>query len=134
MLENIDPIVLDGTNNVFVGPNGYFSIVVDEFDGETIQAWYVEDSAGNRTPNLAARAGGRHVDVLINKDNRTVTHFFDRISGNLIAEEQAMRTDLESRMEMLAALQAELAEMAAAAADDMLVELAETMAEVLAGE
>ena len=36
MLENKDEIVLDKTNNVFVGPHEYFRLVVDSFDGKTI--------------------------------------------------------------------------------------------------
>ncbi|MEZ4639742.1 MAG: hypothetical protein R2856_33090 [Caldilineaceae bacterium] len=64
MLENIEPIVLDATNNVFVGPNEFFKIVIDEFDGETIQAWHIEDSEGNVSENFAKRAAGNHIDLL----------------------------------------------------------------------
>lgn len=88
MLENDKQIVLDAANNVFVGPNGYFKVVIDKFDGKTIKAWHVEDAKGNSTGNLAARAGGKNVDLLINKDCRTVSHFMKRIALDVIAEQQ----------------------------------------------
>jgi len=55
MLVNAQPIEFDSANNVFVGPNKYFRIVIDSFDGKTIKAWHFEDPKGNKTGNLAAR-------------------------------------------------------------------------------
>ena len=47
MIANKEPIVLDGgANNVFVGPNKHFSIVIDEFDGKIVKAWHIENSKG----------------------------------------------------------------------------------------
>lgn len=88
MLENDKEIILDNTNNVFVGPDGYFKIVVDEFDGKVINSWYVEDAKGNKTMNLAGRSKGKHLDLLLNNSCRTVTHFVSRISNNLLVEMQ----------------------------------------------
>ena len=45
---------------MFVGPNKHFSIVVDEFDGKIVKAWHIENSKGEKSPNLATRAGGKH--------------------------------------------------------------------------
>lgn len=95
MLENDKQIVLDAANNVFVGPNGYFKIVIDKFDGKTIQAWHVEDAQGNSTGNLARRSGGKHIDLLVNKDCRTVSHFLKRIALKVIAEQQDLLRKLE---------------------------------------
>ena len=53
ILDNDKPIILDEKNNVFYGPNNYFKIVVDDFDGEKINNWHIEDSTGMKTPNLA---------------------------------------------------------------------------------
>ncbi len=90
MLENDKQIVLDAANNVFVGPNGYFKVVIDKFDGKSVQAWHVEDAKGNSTGNLAARSGGKNIDLLVNKDCRTVSHFLKRIALNVIAEQQKL--------------------------------------------
>lgn len=77
MLENNDEIILDGdANNVFVGPNGYFKIVIDDFDGETVKAWHLEDADGNRSPNLATRSQGQHIDLVLGTANRTTGSFF----------------------------------------------------------
>ena len=38
---------------MFVGPNGYFKIVIDDFDGTRINAWHFEDADGNKSVNLA---------------------------------------------------------------------------------
>ncbi len=53
ILDNEKPIILDEKNNVYQGPNGYFKIVVDDFDGEKINAWHIEDRMGKSTANLA---------------------------------------------------------------------------------
>lgn len=99
MLENDKEIILDSTNNVFVGPEGYFKIVIDDFDGETIKSWYIEDAEGNKTYNLAERAKGKHIDVLVNNACRTVSHFVGRISGALLAEQQAKIAELEALLD-----------------------------------
>lgn len=96
MIENTEEIVLDNANNVFVGPNGYFKIVVDQFDGMTLQAWHLEDSKGNRTWNLADRAKGKHIDLLVNARCRTVGHFISRITPVLLAEQQAQIAALKA--------------------------------------
>lgn len=88
MIENADEIILDSTNNVFVGPNGYFKIVIDQFDGTMVKAWHVEDSKGNKTANLADRAQGKHIDVMVNGGNRTVAHFVDRYQADIIKYQQ----------------------------------------------
>lgn len=98
MLENDQEIILDSTNNVFVGPDGYFKIVIDEFDGQTVKAWHVEDAKGNKTGNLADRAKGKHIDLLINADNRTVWHFANRIATTLVKEQQAKIAELQARI------------------------------------
>lgn len=49
---------------MFVGPNKHFSIVIDEFDGKIVKAWHIENSKGEKSPNLATRAGGKHIDLV----------------------------------------------------------------------
>ena len=89
MIENTEEIVLDSANNVLVGPNGYFKIVIDSIEGNMVKAWHLEDSKGNTTLNLADRAKGKHIDLLVNARCRTVGHFIGRMSTNLIIEQQA---------------------------------------------
>lgn len=86
MLENKDAIVLDGANNVFVGPNGYFKIVIDDFDGKVIKAWHVEDAKGNRTENLAQWSGGKNIDLLLGVANPTVRQFVDRADSDFFVK------------------------------------------------
>jgi hypothetical protein len=95
MVENKEAIVLDSTDNVFVGPNEYFKIVIDEFDGEAVQAWHLEDSLGNVTDNLV-QGDGIHIDLLVNKNCRTVWHFADRVAPNLIGDAQATISELKA--------------------------------------
>lgn len=97
MLENKEEIVLDSTNNVFVGPDQYFKLVIDKFDGQTVSAWHVEDAKGNKTQNLADRAKGKNIDLMLNVNCRTVSHFVNRISGSLLTEQQAKITQLSSQ-------------------------------------
>ena len=89
MIENQEEIVLDSANNVLVGPNDYFKVVIDEFDGTTVKAWHLEDSKGNVTMNLAERGKGKHIDLLVNVRCRTVTQFFSRMMVPLLIEQQA---------------------------------------------
>ena len=94
MIANKEPIVLDGgANNVFVGPNKHFSIVIDEFDGKTVNAWHFEDADGNKSPNLASFAKGHNIDLLANLENKTISPFALRQSLNMLytdLEEQGM--------------------------------------------
>ena len=71
-------MVLDSADNVFVGPDGYFKVVIDSFDGKAIQAWHFEDAEGNRSVNLADLSGGNHIDLLGNIACSTVGTFATR--------------------------------------------------------
>ena len=46
---------------MFVGPNKHFSIVIDE-----------------KSPNLATRSGGKHIDLVVGKACRSTAHFISR--------------------------------------------------------
>jgi hypothetical protein len=72
ILDNAKPIILDEKHNVFWGPNKYFKIVVDDFDGEKINAWHIEDSTGMTTPNLAEYPRN-NLDVLAGINGTTET-------------------------------------------------------------
>ena len=89
MVANREAIVLDSANNVFVGPNGYFKVVIDSFDGTAVQAWHVEDPKGNKTGNLAGSARGRNIDLLLTRSNRTVAHFIGRLTNRFLGESEA---------------------------------------------
>ena len=97
MLENKDQITLDSANNVFVGPNGYFKIVIDKFDGTKVSAWHIEDSKGNKTGNLA-RGEGKHIDVLISRANGTVGQFVGKAINALYDYSQAQLAKLQGDM------------------------------------
>ncbi|MEW5817480.1 MAG: hypothetical protein AB1798_19045, partial [Spirochaetota bacterium] len=73
ILDNPELIVLDAKNPVYVGPEGYFKIVIDDFDGEAINAWHIEDSKGTKTPNLAEYPRN-NLDVMVGL-NGTVESF-----------------------------------------------------------
>jgi hypothetical protein len=78
ILDNKDPIVLDADNPVYEGPEGYFKIVIDDFDGEAINAWHLEakrqDSNGQWetkvTPNLAEYPR-KNIDVMLGVNGTT---------------------------------------------------------------
>lgn len=70
ILDNKEPIVLDEEHPVFEGPGGYFKIALDDFDGEAVNAWHVEDRYGKRTPNLAEYARN-NVDVMVGVNGTT---------------------------------------------------------------
>lgn len=89
MVANREPIELDSANNVFVGPNNYFKIIIDSFDGKTIKAWHFEDPKGNKTGNLAASSKGRNIDLLVSRNNRTVAQFISRLTNRFLAENEA---------------------------------------------
>jgi len=78
LIENDKPIVLDAANNSFTGPDGYFKIVLDAFDGVTVSEWHIENSKGERSPNLASSARGGHIDLVVGKACRSTGHFFGR--------------------------------------------------------
>lgn len=84
LLENKEEIVLDAANNVFVGPENYFKIVIDSFDGKTIKAWHVEGPKGEKSSNLAAFSKGQHLDALINKSNGTVSAFYTKFAPDAL--------------------------------------------------
>ena len=73
IMDNPEPIILDAKNPTYTGPDGYFKIVIDDFDGEKIQAWHMEDKTGWKTPNLAELARN-NVDVMVGV-NGTTEHF-----------------------------------------------------------
>jgi hypothetical protein len=72
ILDNGDPIILDEKNNTYTGPNGYFKIVVDDFDGEKINAWHIEDRTGMKTANLAEYPR-KNLDVMVGVNGTTET-------------------------------------------------------------
>ena len=85
MLENAEKIVLDAKNNKYTGPEGQFTIVIDDFDGKAVQAWHIETPRA-KTDNLAERAQGRHIDVVVGEACHSTTHFFNRVYKNLEAK------------------------------------------------
>ena len=96
MVANREPIELDSANNVFVGPNQYFRIVIDRFDGKSIQAWHFEDPKGNRTGNLAGSSKGRNIDLLVSRNNRTVAQFINRLTTRFVTENEAAQARIAS--------------------------------------
>jgi hypothetical protein len=70
ILDNKETIVLDQEHPVYEGPNGYFKLVIDDFDGEAINAWHIEDRFGKQTPNLAEYARN-NVDVMVGVNGTT---------------------------------------------------------------
>ena len=78
ILDNKDPIVLDADNPTYEGPEGYFKIVVDDFDGEAINAWHLEAKRQNEngewetkvTPNLAEYPR-KNLDVMLGVNGTT---------------------------------------------------------------
>ena len=53
-------------------------IVIDEFDGKIVKAWHIENSKGEKSPNLATRSGGKHIDLVVGKACRSTAHFISR--------------------------------------------------------
>jgi hypothetical protein len=53
-IENTEAIILDAKNNSYDGPRGLFKIVVDQFDGKTINSWHIEDKYGEKSRNLGS--------------------------------------------------------------------------------
>jgi hypothetical protein len=89
ILDNAKPIVLDEKNKVFEGPNGYFKIVVDDFDGEKINAWHMEDGTGMKTPNLAEYPRN-NLDVMAGVNGTTET-FLRKTLLNRLAYREVWR-------------------------------------------
>jgi hypothetical protein len=73
IMDNAEPIVLDAKHPTYTGPEGFFKIVIDDFDGEKIQAWHIEGKEGHRSPNLAELARN-NVDLMVGV-NGTTEHF-----------------------------------------------------------
>jgi len=89
ILDNKDPIILDEENPVFEGLGGYFKIVIDDFDGESINAWHIEDRLGRKTPNLAEYARN-NVDVMVGV-NGTVESFLRKTVVERLAYREIWR-------------------------------------------
>ena len=78
ILANREPIVLDRDNPAYDGPENYFKIVIDDFDGEAINAWHLEtnriDKKGEwrirKTPNLAEYPRD-NIDVMVGVNGTT---------------------------------------------------------------
>jgi hypothetical protein len=66
VIENAKPFVLDSSNNHAIGPRGLFSIVVDEFDGENILSWHIEDTYGEISRNLGA-SNCKSLDAIVGR-------------------------------------------------------------------
>lgn len=90
VLANAEPIVLDAQNNTYKGPEGYFSIVIDEIDGDQVKGWHVENGEG-KTDNLAGRAQGKNVDLVLGADCRSTAHFFSRVYPQLYKEAMGVK-------------------------------------------
>lgn len=46
--------------------------------GKIVKAWHIENSKGEKSPNLATRAGGKHIDLVVGKACRSTAHFISR--------------------------------------------------------
>ena len=76
ILTNSEPIVLDADNPVYEGPEGYFKIVIDDFDGEAVNFWHIETTYKDKiyeSPNLA-EIKRNNIDVMLGV-NGTVESF-----------------------------------------------------------
>jgi hypothetical protein len=89
IMDNPEPIVLDAKHPTYTGPEGYFKIVVTDFDGEKIQAWHMEDKDGNKSPNLAELARN-NVDVMVGV-NGTTEHFLRKTMLDRLAYREIWR-------------------------------------------
>lgn len=70
---------------MIVGPEGYFKIVVDQFDGQSIQAWHFEGPQGSVSGNLVGPiSSGQNIDALINRINGTVNNILGARAVNLL--------------------------------------------------
>ena len=76
LFSNSEPIVLDADHPVYEGPEGYFKIVIDDFDGEAINAWHIETvykDKTHKTPNMA-EFKRNNIDVMVGV-NGTIESF-----------------------------------------------------------
>jgi hypothetical protein len=89
ILDNPEPIILDSKNPTYTGPEGYFKIVIDDFDGERIQAWHIEDKDGRKTANLAEYPRN-NVDVMVGV-NGTTEHFLRKTLLKRLAYREVWR-------------------------------------------
>jgi len=97
ILDNSEPIVLDADNPVFKGPEGYFHIVIDDFDGEAINAWHIETRRKNEadewetreTPNLAEYPR-KNIDVMVGV-NGTTESFLRQILLEMLSYREIWR-------------------------------------------
>ncbi len=89
IMDNPEPIVLDAKNPTYTGPDGYFKIVIDDFDGEKIQAWHMEDKTGWKTPNLA-ELPRNNIDVMVGV-NGTTEHFLRKTLLKRLAYREVWR-------------------------------------------
>ncbi|SJZ80320.1 hypothetical protein [Selenihalanaerobacter shriftii] len=60
MITNKKSIILRGDGSTFKGPEGYFKIVVDNVEGNTVKAWHIEDKQGNKSIKLG---GKKNTDI-----------------------------------------------------------------------
>jgi len=65
-MENTEVIILDAKNNRYDGPRGLFRIVLDEFDGQIIRSWHIEDRYGERSRNLG-NAKCKSLDAIVGR-------------------------------------------------------------------
>jgi hypothetical protein len=65
-IENAEAITLDSKNKVYEGPRGLFKIVVDDFDGNAIQSWHIEDKYGEKSRNLGS-GQTKSLDIIVGK-------------------------------------------------------------------
>lgn len=106
ILDNKDPIILDADNPVFIGPKGpgypegYFKIVIDDFDGEAINFWHIETTWKRKkkgkmvttklkTPNLAEYPR-KNLDVMVGV-NGTVESFLRKTLIDRLAYREIWR-------------------------------------------
>jgi len=97
ILDNKDTIILDAENNTYSGPEGYFKIVIDDFDGESINFWHIETTyknkkgktVTNKTPNLAEYRRN-NIDVMLGV-NGTVESFLRKTLLERLAYRETWR-------------------------------------------
>jgi hypothetical protein len=65
-IENAEAITLDSKSNSYDGPRGLFKIKVDEFNGDVIRSWHIEDTYGEKSRNLGG-AQCRSLDTIVGK-------------------------------------------------------------------
>lgn len=63
---------------MLAGPENYFKIIIDDFDGKKVKAWHFEDAEGHKSPNLASFAGGAHIDLVANFENKSIGSYGNR--------------------------------------------------------